>query len=144
MADPLSIASSIVGLVATAAKISKTLSDLCASVNDAPQSARAVLATTETTRLSLNSIKQLFDTISSLPPERRELIHLEHIAATCSQCVLTLSELEQLICEQVLKNGASLFTRIRWTWNEKKVLALLPRLEAQKTCLALMISVLQW
>ncbi|KAK3349685.1 hypothetical protein B0T25DRAFT_548707 [Lasiosphaeria hispida] len=143
MADPLSIAAGVVGLVATAAKISKTLSDLCASVADAPESARAALVAVETTKLCLDTIKELFDTISTLPSERKALIRLDHIAVTCSQCVITLSELEELVCKQLLKNGGNIFDRIRWSWNEKRVLCLLPRLESQKSCIALMISVLQ-
>jgi len=144
MADPLSIAAGVIGLLATSTKIVKTLSDVCASISDAPESARSVLVAVETTKLSLNSIKDLFDTIATLPPERKALIRLDHIAVTCSQCVLTLSELEELVCKQLLKNGGSLFDRIRWSWGEKRVLSLLPRLESQKNCIALMISVLQW
>jgi len=123
--DPLSITAGVVGLVATATKISATLSEVCTSVSDAPESARAVLAAVETTRLSLNSIKHLFDTISTLPSERKALIRLDHIAVTCSQCVLTLSELESLVCGELVKNGpaSSMLTRIKWTWNEKKVLS---------------------
>jgi hypothetical protein len=144
MADPLSIAAGVVGLVATASKIIKTLSDVCASVSDAPESARSVLIAVETTKLSLECIKDLFDALATLPPERKALIRLGHIAVTCSQCVLTLSELEALVCTQLVKNGGSLFDRIRWSWGEKRVLSLLPRLESQKNCIALMISVLQW
>ncbi|KAK4446684.1 P-loop containing nucleoside triphosphate hydrolase protein [Podospora aff. communis PSN243] len=143
MADPLSITAGVVGLLATSTKIIKTLSDVCSSVSDAPESARSVLVAVETTKLSLSSIKDLFDTIATLPPERKALIRLDHIAVTCSQCVLTLSELEELVCRQFLKNGGSLFDRLRWSWGEKRVLSLLPRLESQKNCIALMISVLQ-
>ena len=106
-----------------------------------------MLAAVETTRLSLNSIKHLFNIISALPPERKALIRLDHIAVTCSQYILTLSELESLVCGEIVKNGlrsSGVITRMKWTWNKKRVIFLLSRLEAQKNCISLMISVLQW
>src|SRR4051812_1341452 len=134
MADPLSIAASVAGLLGTAAGIYKALSDATSSVADAPNSARLLLSAVGEMKLALTSIQRLFDTISSLPAERKALIRLDHIAVTFSECVLTLSELEALVCGKLIKEGG-LLSRLKWAWNEKKVTRLLPRLESQKGCL---------
>ncbi|KAK3318869.1 ras family-domain-containing protein [Apodospora peruviana] len=137
MSDPLSITTAVVGLVATAGKICLALSTFVSSAIDAPQSARDTLAAVEEVRLALDLVKGLVDTVTNLPSNRRMLVRLNHIAITFSNCVLTLSELESLIC---YKDG--IMHRMRWAWGEKKILRLLPRLDSQKASLSLMVTVL--
>ncbi|KAK3381852.1 hypothetical protein B0H63DRAFT_451144 [Podospora didyma] len=135
--DPLSIATAVVGLVATAGKICLALSTFVSSAIDAPQSARDALAAVEDVRLALDLAKGLVDTVTNLPSNRRMLARLNHIAITFSNCVFTLSELESLICYK-----DSIMHRMRWAWCEKKILRLLPRLDSQKASLSLMVTVL--
>lgn len=135
MSDPLSIAASVAGLLATAGTICTTLS----SFIDAPESARAALAAVEEVRLALEMVQQLVDTVSALSSLRRALVRLDHIAITFSNCIRTLSELESLVCFK-----DNIMHRLRWVWGEKKVLQLLPRLESQKASLLLMVTVLRW
>lgn len=142
MADPLSIAAAVVGLLATAGKVCSVLSAFVSDVVDAPQTARDTLATVEEVRLALEMVKGLVDTVSTLPSRRRVLVRLDHIAITLSNCVLTLSELESLMC--CFKDNILIRLRWFWLWSEKKVLRLLSRLEAQKTSLSLMVTVLMW
>ncbi|KAM5350063.1 hypothetical protein ACJ41O_006568 [Fusarium nematophilum] len=137
MADPLSIAASVVGLLGAAGKICTTLSSFVGSAIDAPASARTALVTVEELRFALEMVKQLVETISSLPARRRQLVRLDHIGITFSNCIITLSELESLVC---FKDGT--MHRLKWAWGEKKVLILLPRLESQKSSLSLMVTVL--
>ncbi|OAQ74397.1 cell division control protein 42 [Purpureocillium lilacinum] len=137
MADALSIAASITGLLATASKICSALSGFVSSAIDAPDAAGAVLTTVEEMRLALEMVNQVVETVSSLPSARKALLRLDHIAITFSNCILTLSELESLVC---FRDGV--MHRLRWAWGEKKVLRLLPRLESQKTSLSLMVTVL--
>jgi hypothetical protein len=139
MADPLSIAASVVGLLAAAGKICSVLSGFVSSVVDAPQSARDALAATSELRFVLESVQGLLDVMSDLPSNRKMLVRLDHIAVTFSNCVLTLSELESLVC---LKKDR--LHRFKWMRTEKKVLRLLPRLESQKASMSLMVSVLIW
>jgi hypothetical protein len=139
MADPLSIAASVAGLLATAGKVCSALSHFIGAAVDAPKSAQSALNAVEEVRLALDMVKGLIDTISSLPSARRVLVGLDHIAITFSHCVLTLSKLESLVC---FKDG--MMHRLRWAWGEKRVLALLPKLESQKISLSLMVTVLVW
>ena len=139
MADPLSIAISVAGLLATAGKICSVLSHFIGAATDAPQSAQAALNAVEEVRFALDMVKGLIDTITNLPSTRRMLVRLDHIAITFSNCVLTLSELESLVS---FKDG--IMHRLRWAWGEKKIMRLLPRLESQKASLSLMVTVLLW
>ncbi|UQC90476.1 uncharacterized protein CLUP02_16006 [Colletotrichum lupini] len=91
MADPLSIAGSVAGLLATAVKVS-----------------------------------------------RKNMIQLDYLSIVITHSVLTLSKLESIVCQQ-----DGLRSRMKWAlWHEKKILALLPRLESQKSTLTVMITLL--
>ncbi|KAI8712442.1 hypothetical protein NCS52_01342400 [Fusarium sp. LHS14.1] len=138
MADPLSIAASVVGLVAAAGKVYGVLSNFVFTAADAPSSAASVLETVEQMKLTLSSVQSLIDSIETLDPSRKALIQLDHLSIVITHSVLTISELESLVCP---KDG--LMHRLRWAWSEKKVLGLLPRLESQKSSLSLMVAVLQ-
>ncbi|KAM0425952.1 hypothetical protein ACHAPT_008891 [Fusarium lateritium] len=138
MADPLSIAASIVGLVAAAGKVYGVLSHFVSTAADAPSSAASVLGSVEEMKLTLSSVQSLIDSLDSLHPSRKALIQLDHLSIVITHSVLTISELESLVCP---KDG--LMHRLRWAWSEKKVMGLLPRLESQKNSLSLMVAVLQ-
>ncbi|RSL42666.1 hypothetical protein CEP54_015397 [Fusarium duplospermum] len=138
MADPLSIAASVVGLVAAAGKVYGVLSNFVSTAADAPSSAASVLVTVEQMKMTLSSVQSLIDSIESLDPSRKALIQLDHLSIIITHSVLTISELESLVCP---KDG--LMNRLRWAWSEKKVMGLLPRLESQKSSLSLMVAVLQ-
>ncbi|KAK4444564.1 P-loop containing nucleoside triphosphate hydrolase protein [Podospora aff. communis PSN243] len=139
MADPLSIAASVAGLLATSGKICSALSTFISGVVDAPQSARDVLTTVEEMRAALEMVQGLIDALSTLPSQRRVLLRLDLITITFSSCVLTMSELESMV-SSCFKDGV--MHRLRWAWAEKKILKLLPRLESQKASLSLMVTTL--
>ncbi|KAF5012780.1 hypothetical protein FDECE_1200 [Fusarium decemcellulare] len=138
MADPLSIAASVVGLLAAAGKVYGVLSDFVTSTADAPKSAASTLEAVEHMKFTLSSVQSLIESLDSLAPNRKALIQLDHLSIVITHSVLTISELESIVC---LKDG--LMHRFRWAWSEKRVLGLLPRLESQKNSLALMVAVLQ-
>ncbi|KAF4457352.1 cell division control protein 42 [Fusarium austroafricanum] len=138
MADPLSIAASIVGLLAAGGKVCEVLSTFINSTVDAPNSAAAALQNVEHMNLTLHSIQSLIDSLDTIDRSRKSLIQLDHLSIVVTHAVLTISELESIICRE-----DSLMNRLRWVWNEKKVLTLLPRLETQKTSLSLMVTILQ-
>ncbi|KAI0378798.1 hypothetical protein F5Y04DRAFT_261059 [Hypomontagnella monticulosa] len=142
MADPLSIAASIVGLIATAGKIYTVVSDTASSVSDAPRSIRSMAALINDIKATLIALQHLLDTLNSLPSRRKELIRLDHVTVCFSECVLTLSELESIVCRPQIREGG-FRSRLRWTSSEKRVARILPQLESQKTCLSLMLTILQ-
>lgn len=138
MADPLSIAASIAGLLAAAGKVYTVVSGFIHSTANAPQSTAATLEAVGEIKIALASVQSIIDSLHYLSASRKGLIQLEHLAIIITNAVLTLSKLESLVCQ---KDGFRY--RLRWFWNEKRVLSLLPRLESQKTSLKLIVSVLQ-
>ncbi|KAF4994839.1 hypothetical protein FGRMN_5528 [Fusarium graminum] len=138
MADPLSIAASVVGLMGAAGKICGVLSKFINSTVDAPNSAAAALQDVEHMNLTLYSVQSLVESLDSISASRKRLIQLDHLSIVITHSVLTISELESIICRD-----DGLMNRLRWGWNEKKILDLMPRLETQKSSLSLMIAVLQ-
>ncbi|KAF4482424.1 Cell division control protein 42-like protein [Colletotrichum fructicola Nara gc5] len=138
MADPLSIAASIAGLLAAAGKVYTVVSGFIDSTANAPQSAAATLEAVGEIKLALSSVQSMIDSLHHLSASRKGLIQLEHLAIIITNAVFTLSKLESLVCQ---KDGFRY--RLRSVWNEKRVLSLLPRLESQKASLTLIVSVLQ-
>jgi len=94
MAEALAIAASVAGLLTIASQIYTTVRGLASSIANAPQSAIATLKTVVDMKLALALLKDLIDEIADLPPERKAMIPLNHIAITFSHCMATLSELE--------------------------------------------------
>jgi cell division control protein 24 len=139
MADPLSIAGSVAGLLTLATSITASLAQFTSSVSDAPSSARAVLAMVEETKVTLQSVQHFIDSVELLPSRRKALIQLDHLAIVFSQCVERLSQLEALI--QVPKR---LSRKVKWVLDEKKIMRLMPHLESQKLSLSLIVSILRW
>ncbi|KAI9162804.1 hypothetical protein HJFPF1_04396 [Paramyrothecium foliicola] len=139
MADPLSIAASIVGLLTAAGKICNVVSGFIASTAAAPSSAASTLEIVGDMRLTLSAIQDMVESHNSFPSSRKSLIQLDHFTIVITHSVVTISELEALVCQD-----NDLKHRLKWAWNEKKILGLLPRLESQKSSLALMMAILQW
>ena len=97
MADPLSIAASVAGLLSVAVKVGTIITSFISSVNDAPESARAALTTVEGMRLTLISVKHLIDGLSQLPRERKGMIHMRHLVVVFREAILSFSDLEAII-----------------------------------------------
>ncbi|KAK4453573.1 hypothetical protein QBC34DRAFT_210557 [Podospora aff. communis PSN243] len=129
MADPLSIAVSATALVATARKIYTGLAGLVGNVKDAPANIEAALATVGQIRTALVEVKGLINAVETLPPARKALIHLDHLAVTFADGVMLLTELESLVCDQPA--DLSFTRRLRWAASERdrKIARLLSRLE---------------
>ncbi|KAK1721441.1 uncharacterized protein BDZ83DRAFT_629754 [Colletotrichum acutatum] len=138
MADPLSIAGSVAGLLATAVKVYNTTYNFVSSAIDAPESAMQMFQLIEETKITLSSVHKLLHSIDSFPSSRKNMIQLDHLSIVITHSVLTLSKLESIVCQQ-----DGLRSRMKWAlWHEKKILALLPLLESQKSTLAVMVTIL--
>jgi hypothetical protein len=148
MADPLSISASVVGLITVAGKISAVMAGFVFGIADAPESARAALAAVDTMRLTLASVKQLMTELSQMPRERKEMIHLNHIAIIFREAILSLSELEAIICPTSARIGENMKTwtwdTVKWLLEEKRITAAVQRLDSHRTSLSTILNILQW
>ena len=140
MADPLSIAAGVVGLLATARKVCTLLSGFVSSVADAPQLAHTALVTVNQLSFTLDSVGVLLQRLEGVPSSRRDMIRLDHLVLIFTQCVLTLSELESLL----RRVTGSALNRLRWNLAEKKIQRSTELLEKHQASMLLMLNVLQW
>ena len=144
MADPLSIAASLAGLLSVAGKISSVVIDFISSINDVPASARAALQTVEEMRVTLSSAKLLMDQLSQMPRERKEMIHVRHLVIIFRESILSMSDLEAIVCLADDGEKASKWDRVKWLLEETKVLRAVERIGAHQSSLSTMLNILQW
>jgi len=148
MADPLSIAASVVGLVSVARKISAALTGFVLGVADVPESARAALAAVDAMRLTLASVRQLMTKLSEMPRQRKEMIHVTHLVVLFRQAILSLSELEAIICpanaSASVGETTGTWDAVKWLLQEKRVTAAVQRLDSHRTSLSAVLNILQW
>ena len=145
MADPLSIAASVTGLLTVAGKICTIIYGFLSSVADAPDSARAALAAVEEMRMILISVRQVMDRLSELPRSRKDMIHVRHLVITFREAIRSFSELEAIVNPAAGADGrSSKWDRLKWTLEEEKILRSVQQLELHKTSLSVMLSILQW
>jgi hypothetical protein len=145
MADPLSIAASVAGLLGVTAKLSTTIGSFVSNVSDAPESSRWALSVVAETRLTLHSIKDLMDRLPHLPRDRKEMIHIRHLVVVFREAILSLSELEAIVCTNT-QNHATRWQslRVKWALEEEKIVKIIQRLQGHKTSLSTMLNVIQW
>ncbi|KAK1752344.1 putative ras-2 protein [Echria macrotheca] len=145
MADPLSIAASVVGLVSVAGKISTVITSFVLGVADVPESARAALAAVDAMRLTLASVRQLMTKLSEMPRQRKEMIHVTHLVVIFREAILSFSELEGIICPASASVGETTgaWDAVKWLLQEKRITAAVQRLESHRTSLSAVLNILQ-
>jgi hypothetical protein len=143
MADPLSIAASIIGLLAAAGKVSEALGPLISNFKDTPRIATSIYAEVNSSRIILGALETIFHDLSRTPVSRRQLIQVDHLIATLTDGVLIFNELEPL----VLQLGTSTErwrTRMRWTREKGSLDSFVSRLQLFKVSVTVMLNILQW
>ena len=145
MADPLSIAAAVTGLLSVAGKVCTIISGFISSVADAPRSARAALAAVEEMRMVLTSVKLVMDRLSTLPRNRKEMIHVRHLVITFREAIRSFSELEAIVDPAAGADGRSFkWDKVKWWLEEQNIIHTVQQLELHKTSLSVMLSILQW
>ncbi|KAF4437105.1 RhoGAP domain-containing protein [Fusarium austroafricanum] len=142
MADPLSVAASVVGLLTAAAQVSKIIANVIQKARHAPEECGRIKAEVDDIRNVLVTL-QLF-IIGPQPRQvsrsRTSLIMVEQVVATLAACVTTFSELDTFAT--ALENETSFLDRLRWASKDKEIHAILVRLESHKISLTLMLTIL--
>ncbi|KAL8855577.1 MAG: hypothetical protein Q9178_007808, partial [Gyalolechia marmorata] len=110
MADPLSFAAGLIGVVTAAAQISSLLIQFTQSSKDAPQTARTVLSEVDDISGILSHLQSFLLGDQSSDRSRTQLLQVDQVVTIMSGCVLTFSELEQLL-DGVQKEGMDLLDR---------------------------------
>lgn len=141
--DPLSVSASIVGSLAAAAAITKSVTGFVGSIKDAPKSTQHVLSEVADIRNCLLQLQSFLLGTSKASASRTSLLMVEQILVTLTGCVTTFSELDEIL-DQVIGVKQSAIDKMKWVSKEKKISKLLLRLQSSKTSMSLMLTTLTW
>lgn len=140
--DPISAAASIVGLLGAAAKVSEVLLNFIGSVRRAPKLAQNVLIEVSDVSACLNQLQRYLQGTLSTSDSQEQLLMVEQLVVTLSNCVLIFSEVEETV--ESVKPPAPMQPWIlaQWLLKEQAISALMARLQQSKLSLSLMLTTL--
>ena len=144
--DPLSIATSVAGLLGAGGKLAAILT-LISRLSDAPPLCKAVLTEVCDTAAALRQVQNFLNDQLHVPSERREHVLLEHVAIALTGCVITKDELESLLDGMGLVYAVGditgIFDRVKWIRKEQDIQRLVQQLQNHKGSLNLILTIFQ-
>lgn len=144
MADPLSVASGIVGLLAAAGKVVEVLGPYISAAKDTPKIARAVNSEVVYFRIMLSALQALLDNLDTASSYRKQLIKIPDLQLMLTDGIFMFSELEASVLKITQSGSDRLVTRMQWARKEKDLAAALVRVEAFKNTTLMFLNMLQW
>ncbi len=141
MADPLSIAAGVVGILTAAAQLSSLLIKFTKSVSEAPQQARIIIAELSDTTGILSHLQSFLLGHEFTDRSRTSLLKVDQVVTIVSGCVLTFSELEKLL-DDLKVEGMFMLDCLKWARKEPDIARLIQRLQNHKASLSLMLNIL--
>ena len=146
MADPLSIAASLAGLVSITIELGKILGPYVAAAKETPQIALRTYSEIQSTQAILAGLQKLTGNLASPNIQHAALISVDQLVAILTDGVLIFSELEHLIQSLIPQGSADqrlpLLLRLQWVREEGTLNSLLTRLQAFKSSMNLMLVIL--
>lgn len=148
MGDPLSVAASIVGILAAAGKIIEIVQPFVTNVRDAPKLAVTVHSEVNRVRIVLSSLETYLEDLSAQSTSRASFIQVDHIVVLFTDGVLLFSELETLLAplKSLNDNTAQIQRRHRVLWASKKnaISTVMYRIQHFLTSLSSILNIFQW
>ncbi|KAF4969837.1 hypothetical protein FSARC_2995 [Fusarium sarcochroum] len=142
MADPLSTAASVVGLLTAAAQISKVLANVISKARHAPEECGRIKNEVDDIRNILAPLQLFILGTRRASRSRTSLIMVEQVVATLAACVTTFSELDTFATALENDVDMGILDRLKWASKDKVIKAVLVRLESHKNSLTLMLTIL--
>ncbi|KAK3655202.1 GTPase activating protein (GAP) for Rho1p [Elasticomyces elasticus] len=143
MPEPITVAASVAGLISSASTMIPILYNVGTSIRDAPQLTKEVAG--ELANITV-VLQQLFAYISGKARasiERLNLITVEHITATLTDCVVTYSDLDAVLKSLRVDSGMRAWDRGMWYIKKGRVGEIVQKLQNHKASLGLMLNILQ-
>jgi hypothetical protein len=141
--ESISITSSIIGIVAAAAKVVQLLRQIGQAVEFAQPAARALISEVHNSTLVLTALQIIFEDPDAIPFRRRDLIHLDQLITTFTNGVLVFSELEAFLLGLGAAEGV-MPLRKTWKRKEEEVTLLSLRIQNFRSSISVILSILQW
>lgn len=142
--DPLSVAASVVGLLAAGGKVSSLLVTVVTKGRDAANLAQSLLREVSDISAALGHLQSYILQRISVPPARGSLILLEHILTSLTGCVTTYSDLQATLDTLSIEPNMGVFDGFKWVRKESSLKEICQRLQNHKMSLTLMLTILQW
>ncbi|KAK5676340.1 GTPase activating protein (GAP) for Rho1p [Elasticomyces elasticus] len=143
MPEPITVAASVAGLISSASTMIPILYNVGTSIRDAPQLTKEVAG--ELANITV-VLQQLFAYISGKARasiERLNLITVEHITATLTDCVVTYSDLDEVLKSLRVDTGMRAWDRGMWYIKKGRIGEIVQKLQNHKASLGLMLNILQ-
>lgn len=141
---PLSVSASIIGILSAAAKVSALLITFVRNTKAAPKLAQTVLADVNSLSTVLSHLQMYLLGTASPTRSRASLILVKQVLMTLVDCVITFSELEDVLGVSKHKAEMDSLDCLKWARKESKVADIQQRLQSNKSSLTLMLTILQW
>jgi len=157
MSDPLSIATSVTGLITIAAKVVRISKELFDKVKDAPETMMRVREEVESMQPIFRQMQLLLSgSGSGLNRGNLTMITVHSLMSTLSGCVIVYSRLEKKVNEvcgfgdpttasAAWKRAGVVADRVKWgLWKHEEALFITEDLQRHKMNLVLMLTILSW
>lgn len=142
--DPLSVAASIVGLLAAGGKATNLLFTVISKCKDSPKVAQSLLWEVADLSAALGHLQEFIGGRARGLPERGNLILLDQLLTTLTGCVTTYSDLQFILDSLNISEDMGAFDRLKWVRQEDKINSVVQRLQSHKSSLTLMLTIMQW
>lgn len=140
MADPLSIAASITGIITAAVKITTVLSDL----HDAPDHIADLSTEVNNIRIVFKAFQNLLNKPDSLPSRRAAMVQLEDVVVIVTEIVLVFSELQTIVTPLSNMRIRSPLRALTWAWQRSTTTRLVNQLQRHKSSLTVVLQIIAW
>lgn len=141
MADPLSVAAGVVGVVTAAVQVSRLLNDFIRGTKDAPKQATFLLTEVGDVHGIIAQLHPFLLGFETPDVSRTCLVQVDSVLAILTGCVCTFSGLEEIL-DRLKAEDLGLLDRAKWASKESVIAGLLSRLQAHKLSLSLMLHIL--
>lgn len=148
MADPLSVAASIIGILAAATKVGEFLGPYIATSKNAPKLATTIYSEVTRIQVVLTSMKNMISTLSTPASSfaRAKLIQVDQFIVLFTDGVLLFDELETMLEPLSLpdKDELSFRQRLQWASKKNSIIDVFNRLQRFQVTLSALLNIFQW
>ncbi|RGP71687.1 hypothetical protein FLONG3_6991 [Fusarium longipes] len=146
MADPLSVAASIAGLISITVEAAKFLKPYVSATKETPPVASQVYSEVQSIEIILIGLQNATSSLSSIPARNTAWIGVNQVITVLTDGVLLFSDLQDELRSLSPKNGNEgipIRIRLRWARKESTFTALLTRLQGFKSSMTLILMILK-
>ena len=144
--DPFSIATGVLGVLATAATVIKFLDTVTSTIKDAPKTISWAQAEVRDVHSTIARLHDLFEHIQSVSDAVRGLVGVQDAAVAVSELVSSFDHLIDILGPFGVKDPTLLKTwdKAKWALRQDDVARAIVRIQTHKGSLTLMLNILQW